>query len=48
MRVDAGGESAEGVTVMAQNTRALTYFGPREIRACDAAMAEVSSQRSPS
>jgi diacylglycerol kinase family enzyme len=36
MRVEAGGRSAEGVTMMAQNTRALTYFGPREIRACAA------------
>lgn len=36
MRVEAGGRSGEGVTVMAQNTRALTYFGPREIRACAA------------
>lgn len=34
MRVAAAGRVGEGVTVMAQNTRALTYFGPREIRAC--------------
>lgn len=37
MRVTAGGESAQGVTAVIQNARALTYFGPREIRACPAA-----------
>ena len=36
MRVEAGGRSAEGVTAVIQNARPLTYFGPREIRACDA------------
>lgn len=37
MRVEAGGRSAAGLTAIVQNSRTLTYFGPREIRACDAA-----------
>lgn len=37
MRVEAGGRTATGVTVVVQNARALTYFGPREIHACGAA-----------
>ena len=37
MRVQAGGRSAVGLTAIVQNSRTLTYFGPREIRACDAA-----------
>ena len=36
MRIEAGGRVAEGVTAVVQNARPLTYFGPREIRACDA------------
>ena len=34
MLVEGGGASAEGVTAVVQNSHALTYFGPREIRAC--------------
>lgn len=37
MRVTGGGRSADGVTAVVQNARALTYFGPREIHACSAA-----------
>lgn len=37
MHVQAGGRSGTGVTAIVQNSRTLTYFGPREIRACDAA-----------
>ena len=37
MRLDADGRTAEGVTAMVQNSHALTYFGPREIRMCDTA-----------
>lgn len=33
MRAHVAGESAEGVTAVVQNAAALTYFGPREIRA---------------
>jgi len=34
MRLQADGFYAEGVTAVVQNCRALTYFGPREIRLC--------------
>lgn len=37
MRVEGAGDAAEGITLMVQNSHALTYFGPREIRLCDAA-----------
>ena len=37
MRVDAGGRTSAGVTAVIQNSRTLTYFGPREIRVCDSA-----------
>ena len=37
MHVEAGGRTATGLTAVIQNSRTLTYFGPREIRACDAA-----------
>jgi diacylglycerol kinase family enzyme len=37
MRILAEDFEAEGVTAIVQNCRALTYFGPREIRLCDAA-----------
>ena len=37
IRVEADGRSVEGITVMAQNAHALTYFGPRAVRVCDAA-----------
>ncbi len=34
MRIEGEGFSAEGITAVVQNCRALTYFGPREIRLC--------------
>jgi len=37
MRLEAEGRTGEGVTAMVQNSHALTYFGPREIRMCGAA-----------
>ncbi len=37
MRIVAEDFEVEGVTAVVQNCRALTYFGPREIRLCDAA-----------
>jgi diacylglycerol kinase family enzyme len=37
MRIEADGFTAEGVTAVVQNCRALTYFGPREIRLCPGA-----------
>ncbi len=37
MRVLAGDRSAEGITLMVQNSHALTYFGARQIRVCNAA-----------
>ncbi len=40
MRVEAAGRTAEGVTVVVQNTAALTYFGARAIRVCAAAGVE--------
>jgi diacylglycerol kinase family enzyme len=35
LRVDVDGESAEGVTALAQNSDPLTYFGNRPIRVCE-------------
>ncbi len=37
MRVEAAGRASVGMTAVVQNSRTLTYFGPREIRACEAA-----------
>lgn len=37
MSVHAAGRRADAVTVVVQNSRALTYFGSREIQACEAA-----------
>jgi diacylglycerol kinase family enzyme len=37
MRVHAAGRTAEGITLMVQNSHALTYFGARQIRVCNAA-----------
>jgi diacylglycerol kinase family enzyme len=34
MRVEVDGRVADGVTAVIQNSHALTYFGPREIRPC--------------
>ena len=35
MRVEAGGERAEGVTAIAQNSDPFTYFGNRPLRICE-------------
>jgi diacylglycerol kinase family enzyme len=35
MRLEVGSESAEGVTVLAQNSDPFTYFGRRPVRVCD-------------
>jgi diacylglycerol kinase family enzyme len=35
MRFEAGGEQAEGVTVLAQNSDPFTYFGNRPVRVCE-------------
>ncbi len=35
MRLESGGRSAEGVTVLAQNSDPFTYFGRRPVRVCD-------------
>ena len=35
MRLDTGGQVAEGVTVLAQNSDPFTYFGRRPVRVCD-------------
>jgi diacylglycerol kinase family enzyme len=35
MRFDTGGEHAEGVTVLAQNSDPFTYFGRRPVRVCE-------------
>ena len=37
LRVTAGGRSVDGVTVVAQNTDPLTYFGRRPARVCEGA-----------
>jgi diacylglycerol kinase family enzyme len=37
IRVEAGGRTAEGITVMVQNAHALTYFGPKAVKVCEAA-----------
>ncbi len=43
MRVEAAGRVAEGVTAIVQNSHVLTYFGPREIRVCEAAGLDTAS-----
>jgi len=35
MRLEAGGERTEGVTVLAQNSDPFTYFGRRPVRVCE-------------
>ncbi len=35
LRVDVDGQSAEGVTALAQNSDPLTYFGDRPVRVCE-------------
>ena len=35
MRLETGGESAEGITVLAQNSDPFTYFGNRPVRVCE-------------
>ena len=35
MRLEANGEAAEGVTVLAQNSDPFTYFGRRPVRVCE-------------
>ena len=35
MRVEIDGQSAEGITALAQNSDPLTYFGKRPIRVCE-------------
>ncbi|HEX8074715.1 MAG TPA: diacylglycerol kinase family protein [Thermoleophilaceae bacterium] len=35
IRVEAGGRTLEGVTVVVQNSDPYTYFGPRPIRVCE-------------
>ncbi len=35
MRLEVGDETAEGVTVLAQNSDPFTYFGPRPVRVCE-------------
>jgi diacylglycerol kinase family enzyme len=37
MRVQADGRRFEAVTMIVQNARALTYFGPRQMRLCERA-----------
>lgn len=37
MHVEAAGRAGTGVTLVAQNAHTLTYFGAREIRACEVA-----------
>jgi len=43
MRVEADGRSLEALTVVVQNARALTYFGPREMRLCESAGLDTGS-----
>ncbi len=35
MRLETGGESSEGVTVLAQNSDPFTFFGNRPVRVCE-------------
>ena len=35
MRLDVAGKSAEGITVLAQNSDPFTYFGRRPVRVCE-------------
>jgi diacylglycerol kinase family enzyme len=35
MRLEAGGRTTEGVTVLAQNSDPFTYFGNRPVRVCE-------------
>jgi diacylglycerol kinase family enzyme len=35
MRLEVGGEAAEGITVLAQNSDPFTYFGRRPVRVCE-------------
>jgi diacylglycerol kinase family enzyme len=35
MRLEVGGNSVEGITVLAQNSDPFTYFGNRPVRVCD-------------
>jgi diacylglycerol kinase family enzyme len=37
VRMEADGQSAEGVTAIAQNSDPFTYFGEREVRVCEGA-----------
>ena len=37
IRLEVDGESAEGVTAIAQNSDPFTYFGPRPMRVCEGA-----------
>ena len=43
MRVTVGGETLDGVTVVAQNSDPFTYFGRRPIRVCEDAGLETGS-----
>jgi diacylglycerol kinase family enzyme len=35
MRLETGGQTAEGITVLAQNSDPFTYFGRRPVRVCE-------------
>jgi diacylglycerol kinase family enzyme len=37
MRLEAGGDSAEGVTAIVQNSDPFTYFGNQPLRVCEGA-----------
>ena len=43
VRVEAGGRTLEGVTVIAQNGDPFTFFGSRPIRVCEAAGLDAGS-----
>jgi diacylglycerol kinase family enzyme len=43
MRVTVGGETLDGVTVVAQNSDPFTYFGTRPIRVCEGAGLDTGS-----
>jgi diacylglycerol kinase family enzyme len=43
MRVSVGGETVDGVTVIAQNSDPFTYFGTRPIRVCEGAGLDTGS-----
>jgi diacylglycerol kinase family enzyme len=43
LRLEAGGRTVEGITVVVQNAEMLTYFGPRRIRVCVAAGLQTGS-----